>query len=611
MPQYSGVCAVRLRMYGGPLVKTLCSGKLSVDFTQPFQTVDLLAADNVQWDYIDRGTQPGFAGSGMQFVPFHFQLRNTGGQQVVPLSDPTCIVRGLIITSVCYGSSTAPDPTFAHTTNPGSVGNLQMGVDDGLGNAGSVSASNQQVFGGDLCNLGTSDTYSIADIQAIPILINARKFLGRVIDVGTPGQFTIEMAFSNGGNIWIEGVAICGSDVLATVKTFAPGAAGSFTQPVGFEAKAAFAIACPLSAGADLRQGANWQMGFGWSVKCEGKGCCVAGSDSGAGGAAIAASYQRSGRLCATVNPAGAGSVSREIEVTSWDATSIDINVITHASPVYYKILFLGGKIAANAGVFTQGDTAIPYLMKRPKGMIVGSIGKVTGTTVRRDALLVFGVMANPETGKFNTHNVNHGTNDAVNLNERKGQDLLGTGVPLQPVATVSSWLPTAAGIVFPENGQLLAHGLVESLDSEAAVASWPLDDAVLREHAYLLLGDDLTADASDPCGEIGDEVLVVACAAGTGVVGTAYASAVVASGGTVPYTFAITSGGLPSGLLLNPATGAITGTPIAPGLFSYTIQVTDANDDTATSDCEILIGTTGDCIPPPGASTPGSRLVS
>ncbi|MDE2450175.1 MAG: putative Ig domain-containing protein, partial [Gammaproteobacteria bacterium] len=46
------------------------------------------------------------------------------------------------------------------------------------------------------------------------------------------------------------------------------------------------------------------------------------------------------------------------------------------------------------------------------------------------------------------------------------------------------------------------------------------------------------------------------------GTVGNAYAVTLVASGGTSPYQWSLTSGSLPSGLSLNAATGAITGTP-------------------------------------------------
>ena len=56
---------------------------------------------------------------------------------------------------------------------------------------------------------------------------------------------------------------------------------------------------------------------------------------------------------------------------------------------------------------------------------------------------------------------------------------------------------------------------------------------------------------------------------ASTGQVGVAYSSALVAAGGVPPYRYSITSGSLPTGLTLNPSTGAITGTPTAYGTFT------------------------------------------
>lgn len=61
------------------------------------------------------------------------------------------------------------------------------------------------------------------------------------------------------------------------------------------------------------------------------------------------------------------------------------------------------------------------------------------------------------------------------------------------------------------------------------------------------------------------------------GQVNTVYSQSVLASGGTPPYTYAISSGALPNGLTLNPATGAITGVPVQTGLFNFTIQATDS----------------------------------
>jgi hypothetical protein len=80
-----------------------------------------------------------------------------------------------------------------------------------------------------------------------------------------------------------------------------------------------------------------------------------------------------------------------------------------------------------------------------------------------------------------------------------------------------------------------------------------------------------------------------LSCTAVTsGEVGVSFNSgAPTVTGGTSPYTFSVV-GTLPAGLTLNPSTGAVTGTPTAPGSFS--IQVKDANGVVASGTCPITI---------------------
>jgi hypothetical protein len=60
------------------------------------------------------------------------------------------------------------------------------------------------------------------------------------------------------------------------------------------------------------------------------------------------------------------------------------------------------------------------------------------------------------------------------------------------------------------------------------------------------------------------------------GMVAAAYSQTLTASGGTAPYTYAITAGALPSGLTLTSA-GVLSGTPTTSGTFSFTVTATDA----------------------------------
>ena len=60
------------------------------------------------------------------------------------------------------------------------------------------------------------------------------------------------------------------------------------------------------------------------------------------------------------------------------------------------------------------------------------------------------------------------------------------------------------------------------------------------------------------------------------GVLGTGYSQSFTAGGGTSPYTYARTSGALPTGLTLSG--GTLSGTPSAAGTFNFDITVSDAS---------------------------------
>src|SRR4029079_11461108 len=76
-----------------------------------------------------------------------------------------------------------------------------------------------------------------------------------------------------------------------------------------------------------------------------------------------------------------------------------------------------------------------------------------------------------------------------------------------------------------------------------------------------------------------------------TGFSGRAYNQTITASGGTGgPYTFAVTSGALPTGLSLSTAR-ALTRTPTAGGAFSFTVQATDSGANTGSKAYTVNIG--------------------
>ena len=60
-------------------------------------------------------------------------------------------------------------------------------------------------------------------------------------------------------------------------------------------------------------------------------------------------------------------------------------------------------------------------------------------------------------------------------------------------------------------------------------------------------------------------------------------------SGGTAPYTFAITQGTLPLGLNLN-SNGTISGTPVTPGTSTPFFKLTDSAGDHLTQAMEVTV---------------------
>ena len=74
-------------------------------------------------------------------------------------------------------------------------------------------------------------------------------------------------------------------------------------------------------------------------------------------------------------------------------------------------------------------------------------------------------------------------------------------------------------------------------------------------------------------------------------VLGNGYSATVTAEGGIAPYTWAVVSGSLPSGLTLDPSSGVISGTPDDnTGPYSFTVQVADSADPAATATASLSL---------------------
>jgi hypothetical protein len=137
---------------------------------------------------------------------------------------------------------------------------------------------------------------------------------------------------------------------------------------------------------------------------------------------------------------------------------------------------------------------------------------------------------------------------------------------------------------------------LVDKVGSDAIIGSF----AGLTEGKLIpnFLGSGLTATITYSGGTGNDVVLAVSDPVTvspatlpnwtSGFAG--YNSPVSASGGAGAKTFAVSAGSLPTGLLLNSTTGAITGTPAVPSTVMFAITATDGAGSVGTHLYSVVI---------------------
>ncbi|EOY5423323.1 autotransporter domain-containing protein [Cronobacter dublinensis] len=116
--------------------------------------------------------------------------------------------------------------------------------------------------------------------------------------------------------------------------------------------------------------------------------------------------------------------------------------------------------------------------------------------------------------------------------------------------------------------------------------------------HASNSAGD--SADATVSLTILAPTTVTIAPASGAlpaTTTGSAWSQTLSATGGSAPYTW--TAHGLPAGISLNAATGALSGTPTAAGSFTFSVTVKEAGNVSATASYTLVVG----------AVTPGVTL--
>lgn len=148
---------------------------------------------------------------------------------------------------------------------------------------------------------------------------------------------------------------------------------------------------------------------------------------------------------------------------------------------------------------------------------------------------------------------------------------------------------------------------------SSGAITGTPTTPGAFSDTSMVV--DSVGASATSSCGISiapggGGGALSLTCPSNSGQVGQPFTSALLASGGTAPYTYSIITGVLPLGLTLDASTGVISGTPNSGGSFNYTSRLVDSANATTTASCgPLIVAPAGSGQPPPTPAPPSLIL--
>lgn len=311
----------------------------------------------------------------------------------------------------------------------------------------------------------------------------------------------------------------------------------------------------------------------------------LARADIGATLAAVVTASNAFGSATAQSNVTSVvASATTPFNVTSTivDGQTISGTISWHATPAQ-AASFLQFYID---GALSQTDSATPYVYNQGTTNVLDVTTLANGPHV----LAVRALSSNSRSYAF------YGATVTVSNSPQNTALPVISGSAVQgQVLTVStgSWTNSPASFSYRWN-RCNTSGASCTAISGATTSSYTLAAAdagsTLRAVVTAVNAAGSSAATSLPTAVVTGGVTITTASLPAGQRNTGYSATVAATGGATPYSWSVVSGALPAGLGINPASGAISGTPTTAGTSNFTVQVRDASAQTRTKALSIVI---------------------